>query len=113
MRSALCDELGIEYPIFAFTHCRDVVAAVGQAGGMGVLGAVGFDVDQLAMELDWIEQEVAGKPTASTCCFPRSSPAVIAAASTRRSSTSGSRRGTASSWTTSSTSTGFRSFRET
>ena len=33
MRTELCDRLGIEFPIFAFTHCRDVVAAVSQAGG--------------------------------------------------------------------------------
>ncbi|WP_231965037.1 hypothetical protein, partial [Mycobacterium sp. E3339] len=24
MHTAICDELGIEFPIFAFTHCRDV-----------------------------------------------------------------------------------------
>lgn len=42
MHTALCDELGIEFPIFAFTHCRDVVVAVSKAGGFGVLGAVGF-----------------------------------------------------------------------
>jgi len=38
MRTPLCDMFGIEYPIFAFTHCRDVVAAVSKAGGFGVLG---------------------------------------------------------------------------
>ena len=43
---------GIEYPIFAFTHCRDVVAAVSKAGGLGVLGAVGFSPEQLEIELD-------------------------------------------------------------
>ena len=42
MRTELCDLFGIEYPIFAFTHCRDVVAAVSKAGGLGVLGAVGL-----------------------------------------------------------------------
>ena len=42
MRTPICDELGIEFPIFAFTHCRDVVVAVSKAGGFGVLGAVGF-----------------------------------------------------------------------
>lgn len=41
MHTAICDELGIEFPIFAFTHCRDVVVAVSKAGGFGVLGAVG------------------------------------------------------------------------
>jgi hypothetical protein len=33
MRTELCDRLGIEVPIFAFTHCRDVVVAVAKAGG--------------------------------------------------------------------------------
>jgi len=40
MHTPICDELGIEFPIFAFTHCRDVVVAVSKAGGFGVLGAV-------------------------------------------------------------------------
>ena len=42
MRTPICDDLGIEFPIFAFTHCRDVVVAVSKAGGFGVLGAVGL-----------------------------------------------------------------------
>ena len=29
---------GIDVPIFAFSHCRDVVVEVSKAGGMGVLG---------------------------------------------------------------------------
>lgn len=62
MQTDLCKKLGIEFPIFAFTHCRDVVAAVTNAGGFGVLGAVGFSVEQLAMELDWIDQHVGDKP---------------------------------------------------
>ena len=57
-----CDELGIEFPIFAFTHCRDVVAAVSKAGGFGVLGAVGFTPEQLEIELDWIDEHVGDKP---------------------------------------------------
>src|SRR5918997_4010070 len=62
MRTPICDELGIEYPIFAFSHCRDVVAAVSRAGGLGVLGAVGFGADQLEIELSWIDEHVDGKP---------------------------------------------------
>ncbi len=56
MRTPLCDQLGIEFPIFAFTHCRDVVAAVSKAGGFGVLGAVGFTPEQLEIELEWIDE---------------------------------------------------------
>jgi NAD(P)H-dependent flavin oxidoreductase YrpB (nitropropane dioxygenase family) len=62
MRTALCERLGIEFPIFAFTHCRDVAAAVSNAGGMGVLGAVGFTAEQLEIELEWIDDHVGDKP---------------------------------------------------
>ncbi len=61
MKTPLCDTLGIEFPIFAFSHCRDVVAAVSKAGGFGVLGAVGFSPGQLAVELDWLDEHVGDK----------------------------------------------------
>ncbi|HEV3226137.1 MAG TPA: nitronate monooxygenase family protein [Acidimicrobiales bacterium] len=62
MRTPVCDLLGIEFPILAFSHCRDVVAAVSKAGGLGVLGAVAFTPEMLETELDWIENEVGDKP---------------------------------------------------
>ena len=62
MRTPLCDELGIEFPIFAFTHCRDVVVAVSKAGGFGVLGAVGFSPEQLEIELSWIDEHIGDHP---------------------------------------------------
>jgi NAD(P)H-dependent flavin oxidoreductase YrpB (nitropropane dioxygenase family) len=62
MRTELCERLGIEFPIFAFSHCRDVVAAVSQAGGFGVLGAVGFSAEQLGLELKWIDEHVGDRP---------------------------------------------------
>ena len=62
MRTVVCRQLGIELPIFAFTHCRDVVAAVSRAGGFGVLGAVGFSPEQLEVELKWIDEHVGDKP---------------------------------------------------
>jgi NAD(P)H-dependent flavin oxidoreductase YrpB (nitropropane dioxygenase family) len=61
MRTALCDLVGIEFPIFAFSHCRDVVAAVGRAGGFGVLGAVGFPPEQLEVELRWIDEHIGDR----------------------------------------------------
>jgi NAD(P)H-dependent flavin oxidoreductase YrpB (nitropropane dioxygenase family) len=62
MHTSLCDELGIEFPIFAFTHCRDVVVAVSKAGGYGVLGAVGYTPEQLEIELNWIDERIGDHP---------------------------------------------------
>jgi NAD(P)H-dependent flavin oxidoreductase YrpB (nitropropane dioxygenase family) len=62
MRTPICDQLGIEFPLFAFSHCRDVVAAVSRAGGYGVLGALAFGPEQLEVELSWIDEHVGGKP---------------------------------------------------
>ena len=58
MQTDIAKQLGIEFPIFAFTHCRDVVVAVSKAGGLGVLGAVGFTPEQLEVELDWIDEHI-------------------------------------------------------
>ena len=62
MHTEICDRYGIEFPLFAFSHCRDVVAAVSRAGGFGVLGALAFGPDQLEIELNWIDEHVDGKP---------------------------------------------------
>jgi NAD(P)H-dependent flavin oxidoreductase YrpB (nitropropane dioxygenase family) len=62
VHTPICDRLGIEFPIFAFSHCRDVVAAVTNAGGYGVLGALAYEPERLEIELDWIDEHVKGKP---------------------------------------------------
>jgi NAD(P)H-dependent flavin oxidoreductase YrpB (nitropropane dioxygenase family) len=60
--SEICDKLGIDVPIFAFSHCRDVVAAVTNAGGLGVLGAVAHSPRGLEIDLAWIDEQTGGKP---------------------------------------------------
>jgi len=62
MKSVLCEMLGIEFPLVAFSHCRNVVAAVSRAGGFGVLGATAFAPDELEHELKWIDENIGGKP---------------------------------------------------
>jgi NAD(P)H-dependent flavin oxidoreductase YrpB (nitropropane dioxygenase family) len=62
MRTKACEMFGVEFPIFAFTHCRDVVAAVTRAGGYGVLGAAGHTPEQLDIDLKWIAEEVGDRP---------------------------------------------------
>src|SRR6266545_1869403 len=71
VRTPICDRLGIEFPIFAFSHCRDVVAAVSRTGGFGVLGAVGITPAQLAIDLDWIDNEVGDKPYGVDIVIPQ------------------------------------------
>src|SRR5947199_3447704 len=56
------DLVGVDFPLFAFSHCRDVVAAVSRAGGFGVLGGSTFTPDSLEAELRWIDDNVDGKP---------------------------------------------------
>ena len=62
MKSEFCEKMGIEFPLFAFTHCRDVVAGVSSAGGFGVLGATGHNAQSLEIELKWIDEHCNGKP---------------------------------------------------
>ena len=62
MKSPVCEMLGVEFPLFAFSHCRDVVAAVSRAGGFGVLGATTHSPESIEQELKWIDDHVDGKP---------------------------------------------------
>ena len=71
MTNSLCERLGIEYPIFAFTHCRDVVVAVSKAGGIGVLGVVGFTPEQMKEELDWIDAHIGDRPYGVDIVIPQ------------------------------------------
>ncbi len=62
MKSPICERLGIEFPLIAFTHCRDVVVEVSKAGGFGVLGAAGYDAESLEIALNWIDEHIDGMP---------------------------------------------------
>ena len=71
MKTEVADMLAVEYPILAFSHCRDVVAAVTNAGGFGVLGAVAHTPKQLEIDLTWIDEHVAGKPYGVDLLLPQ------------------------------------------
>lgn len=62
MKNKVCELTGCEFPLFAFSHCRDVVVAVSKAGGFGVLGATRFTPEQLEEELAWIDEHIDGAP---------------------------------------------------
>src|ERR1700716_3226374 len=62
MRTKASELFELDLPIFAFSHCRDVIAAVSRAGGFGVLGALAFTPEELEIELNWIDEDVDAKP---------------------------------------------------
>jgi NAD(P)H-dependent flavin oxidoreductase YrpB (nitropropane dioxygenase family) len=70
MKTPICDMLGIDLPLLAFSHCRDVVAAVTNAGGFGVLGASMHSPEQLEHELAWIDEHVDGRPYGADILVP-------------------------------------------
>jgi NAD(P)H-dependent flavin oxidoreductase YrpB (nitropropane dioxygenase family) len=72
MRTRATELFGLDLPVFAFSHCRDVVAAVSKAGGLGVLGALAFTPEQLEIELNWIDEHVGGKPYGVDVVMPAS-----------------------------------------
>ena len=75
MRTALCDQFGIEYPIFVFTPSEKVAAAVTRAGGMGVLGCVRFNhAEELESVLTWMDQNTDGKPYGVDIVMPAKIP---------------------------------------
>ena len=72
MQSPICAMLAIEFPLLAFSHCRDVVVAVSKAGGMGVFGAASLPPERLEEELAWIDAHIGGKPYGVDLIVPNS-----------------------------------------
>jgi NAD(P)H-dependent flavin oxidoreductase YrpB (nitropropane dioxygenase family) len=72
MNSKLCERLGIQFPLFAFSHCRDVIAEVSKAGGFGVLGAAGHTPESLEIELKWLDEHTNGAPYGVDLIVPTS-----------------------------------------
>ena len=74
MQTKFCDMMGIEFPIIAFTHCKDVVAAVVNAGGFAVLGEAMHTPDDIAADIKWIRSRVGDKPFGIDLVLPSSAP---------------------------------------
>ena len=65
LHTQLCDKLGIEYPVVSFTHCKDVAVAVINAGGFAVLGEAMHTPDDIAADVKWIRDRIAGEHPAA------------------------------------------------
>jgi NAD(P)H-dependent flavin oxidoreductase YrpB (nitropropane dioxygenase family) len=73
LHTKLCDMLGIEYPVMAFTHIRDVVAAVCNGGGSAVLGCIAYTLEEITVEVKWLKEHT-DKPFGIDLVFPKGSP---------------------------------------
>ena len=62
MRTAFTDLVGVPHPIVGFNRSPGVVAAVTNAGGLGVLAASAYTPAELDAQLTWIEDRTGGKP---------------------------------------------------
>ncbi len=74
LRTSLCEMLGIEFPIIAFTHCKDVAVAVINSGGFAVLGEAMHTPDEISADIKWIRDRVEGKPFGIDLVVPASVP---------------------------------------
>lgn len=74
LHTQLCEKLGIEYPVVAFTHCKDVLVAVINAGGFAVLGEALHTPDQIAADIKWIRERIGGKPFGIDLVLPSAVP---------------------------------------
>ena len=74
MHTKFCEMMDIEFPIVAFTHCKDVVQAVVNAGGFAVLGEAMHTPDEIAADIKWIRERVGDKPFGVDLVLPSSAP---------------------------------------
>lgn len=61
MSPRLTAAINVEFPLFAFFHCRDVVVAVSKAEGFGGFGATSCSSAELEDELSWIDTHIDDK----------------------------------------------------
>ena len=72
LHTRLCEEYGCEYPIVAFAHTRDVIAAASNAGGIGVLGCSTHTIEEMRADIKWIKERVGDRPFGADITIPSS-----------------------------------------
>lgn len=61
-RTPVCERLGIDVPVFAFSHSLEVTAAVSRAGGFGVFGATHDEPAQILEHARVLKDLCEGRP---------------------------------------------------
>jgi NAD(P)H-dependent flavin oxidoreductase YrpB (nitropropane dioxygenase family) len=75
LHTKLCDMLEIEYPVIAFTHCKDVATSVINAGGFAVLGEAMHTPEDIRADIKWIRDRVGDKQFGIDLVLPASATA--------------------------------------
>ena len=70
LRNALCERLGIEVPIFGFSHSVDVTVALAEAGGFPVFGAARETPDRIEADLKEIRARIGARPFGVDIMYP-------------------------------------------
>ncbi|MFP6625621.1 MAG: nitronate monooxygenase [Deltaproteobacteria bacterium] len=74
LRTKFCELMDVEFPILAFTHCKDVVVAVVNAGGFAVLGEAMHTPEHIEEDIRWIKNRVGDNPFGIDLVLPASAP---------------------------------------
>ena len=74
LKTAICEQFGLRYPIFGFTHSVDVCVEVTKAGGMGILGATRSTPEEIKRDLAEIRSRVGKLPFGVDLVLPKGMP---------------------------------------
>jgi NAD(P)H-dependent flavin oxidoreductase YrpB (nitropropane dioxygenase family) len=74
LKTPICRRLGIEVPIFGFSHSVAVTAALTNAGGFGVFGAAREAPHEVAESLAQVRKLVGDKPFGVDIMLPKGMP---------------------------------------
>ncbi len=70
LRNPLCERLGIEVPIFGFSHSIDVTVALAEAGGFPVFGAARELPEKIEADLKQIRARIGSRPFGVDIMYP-------------------------------------------
>jgi NAD(P)H-dependent flavin oxidoreductase YrpB (nitropropane dioxygenase family) len=71
LRTAICDRIGLDVPIFGFSHSVDVTVALAECGGFPVFGAARETPDRIAADLALIRQRIGSRPFGVDLMYPK------------------------------------------
>ena len=85
MKTPICDRLGIAWPIFGFSHSVEVVAAVAEAGGFGVLGLAREMPGDIPALIAQADERLGGRPFGIDLMLPSKVPQIASIGNVRES----------------------------